>query len=47
MQFFHSNFILSGFQEKLLSKGKENHRFFGLKYKLKKKKTKNYEDTGR
>ena len=40
MQFFHSNFILSGFQEKLLSKGKENHRFFGLKNKLKKKKQK-------
>ena len=26
MQFFHSNFILPGFQEKLLFKGKENHR---------------------
>lgn len=44
MQFFHSNFILSGFQEKLLFKGKENHRFFWSKIQ---KKKKNYEDTGR
>lgn len=37
MQFFHSNFILPGFQEKLLFKGKENHRVFWSKIHKKNK----------